>query len=100
MSAYVKLMPVIPTFAAMLGGFAVPDELANINFTHISSVYEGREIVESGNAQTQYHTTIGNIEAVQNIQTIHKFSINLLENIEDLDPEFSKAIDENFWDLI
>ena len=28
------------------------------------------------------------------------FASNLLENTEDLDPEFSKAIDENYWDLI
>jgi len=25
---------------------------------------------------------------------------NILINLKDLDPEFSKAVDENFWDLI
>lgn len=25
---------------------------------------------------------------------------DILENIEDLDPEFSKLIDEHYWDLI
>jgi hypothetical protein len=25
---------------------------------------------------------------------------DILENIEDLDPEFSKVIDDNFWDLV
>jgi len=36
----------------------------------------------------------------KNIETIHKFSSNLLENIEDIPLEFSEAIDENFWDLV
>ncbi len=34
------------------------------------------------------------------IEVIHRFASNLLENIKDLDPEFSKTVDENFWDLI
>lgn len=25
---------------------------------------------------------------------------DILENIEDLDPEFSKVLDENFWELL
>jgi hypothetical protein len=36
----------------------------------------------------------------KNIETIHEFSSNLLENIEDIPLEFSEAIDENFWDLV
>ena len=36
----------------------------------------------------------------KNIETIHKFSSNLLENIEDIPLEFSEAIDEKFWDLV
>ena len=38
--------------------------------------------------------------ALAQIDTIHKFATNLLDNIEDLDPEFSQTVDDNFWDLI
>lgn len=39
-------------------------------------------------------------EEKRNIETIHEFSSNLLENIEDIPLEFSKVVDDNFWDLI
>ena len=36
----------------------------------------------------------------EQIEIIHKFASSILDNIKDLDPEFSKIVDENFWDLI
>jgi hypothetical protein len=33
------------------------------------------------------------------IEIIHKFVSGLLENSKDLDPMFSKAVDNHFWDL-
>lgn len=33
------------------------------------------------------------------MDVIHKFASNILDNIKDLEPEFSKTVDENFWDL-
>ena len=59
---------------------------------------EGLEGFES--FQTSYNVTDKHIEKFRGAEAIHKFALNLLENIEDLDPEFSKLIDENFWDLI
>lgn len=38
--------------------------------------------------------------ALEQIDTIHKFASNLLDNIKDLDHEFSQTVDDNFWDLI
>jgi len=38
--------------------------------------------------------------ALEQIDVIHQFASNLLDNIKDLEPEFSKTVDENFWDLI
>jgi len=38
--------------------------------------------------------------AADQIEIIHQFASNILDNIKDLDPEFSKTVDENFWDLI
>lgn len=31
---------------------------------------------------------------------VDKFKAGLIDNIEDLDPEFSKVINEHYWDLI
>lgn len=39
-------------------------------------------------------------EMLEQIDIIHKFASSILDNIKDLDPEFSKTVDENFWDLI
>jgi len=38
--------------------------------------------------------------ALEQIDVIHQFASNILDNIKDLEPEFSKTVDENFWDLI
>jgi hypothetical protein len=34
------------------------------------------------------------------IEVIQMFATNLLEEMVDIPPEFSRVIDENFWDLI
>lgn len=39
-------------------------------------------------------------EIVRKVESINNFAVTLLDNIEDLDPEFSKVIDENYWELI
>ena len=36
---------------------------------------------------------------IEQIEIIIKFVSELLENIIDLKPEYSKWIDQNFWDL-
>jgi hypothetical protein len=38
--------------------------------------------------------------ALRQIDVIHQFASNVLDNIKELEPEFSKTVDENFWDLI
>ncbi|MEA3416430.1 MAG: hypothetical protein U9R02_09805 [Thermodesulfobacteriota bacterium] len=49
-----------------------------------------------------YYRIIDRDEAImlEQIDIIHKFASSILDNIKDLDPEFSKTVDENFWDLI
>lgn len=49
-----------------------------------------------------YYQLIDKDQAVslEQIDIIHQFASNILNNIKDLDPEFSKTVDENFWDLI
>lgn len=36
----------------------------------------------------------------EEINIMHGFASNLIENIEDLPPEYSEIIDEHFWELI
>ncbi len=38
--------------------------------------------------------------ALEQIDVIHQFASNILDNIKDIEPEFSKTVDEHFWDLI
>lgn len=48
-----------------------------------------------------YKLTSGNQDiALEQIDIIHQFASNILDNIKDLGPEYSKTVDENFWDLI
>jgi len=37
---------------------------------------------------------------VEHFRIIQCFASNLLGNIKDLDPEFSKVVDDHFWDLV
>lgn len=52
--------------------------------------------------QYDYYRIIDRDETVrlEQIDIINKFASSILDNIKDLDPEFSKTVDENFWDLI
>ena len=61
---------------------------------------ERRKLGEEG---LDLHETL--VNAIDNpsqeqIDIIHHFASNILDNIKDLEPEFSKTVDENFWDLI
>lgn len=37
---------------------------------------------------------------VELFKIIQSFASNLLENMKDLDPKFSRTVDNHFWDLI
>lgn len=49
-----------------------------------------------------YYQLVDNDQATtfKQIDIIHQFASTLLDNIKDLDPDFSKTVDQNFWDLI
>ncbi len=40
------------------------------------------------------------IKEIERFRIIQSFASNLLGNIKDLDPEFSKVVDDHFWDLV
>lgn len=101
MSEYVRFTPVITTTAALIGGLVFTlDEIPNLQYANIPISYEIQASEDFGSAITQYRVRDEREKAFQKMETIYKFASNLLENIEDLDPEFTKAIDENYWDLI
>lgn len=101
MQTYANIVHTLPTVAVFVSGVVMAaDEIPTLNFEQSIPAHIISEPVNFGDAQTQYNITNVNIDTFQNIETLHKFASNLLENIEDLDPEFSKAIDENYWDLI
>ena len=38
-------------------------------------------------------------EAIRQIEISHEFVSNLIENSEDLDPNFAKTVSKHFWNL-
>ncbi len=40
------------------------------------------------------------ISSEQEIIIIQNFAINLIKEIKDIPPEFSKVIEDNFWELV
>ena len=100
-TSYVKFSHAIPTAAVLFSGLAgAVDAMPNIRFEQPPAVLNSIETEELGNILTKYSVKDANFEEYKQIEVIHKFASNLLENIEDLDPEFSKLIYENYWDLI
>lgn len=101
MSNHAKFITAIPTAAALFGGLFMPTNETEIPKVIASTLsYEIQDIASNSNAVTQYSISDEAEEDINNIRTIKNFAFNLLDNIEDLDPDFSKAIDDNYWDLV
>ena len=69
-----------------------PDNLPNLNI----------QFEAPTEINFDYYQLIDKTQAtiLEQIDIIHHFASNILDNIKDLEPEFSKTVDENFWDLI
>lgn len=51
--------------------------------------------------QDSYYSVSVNEDVTRNqIEIIHNFVSTLLENAEELRPEFSEMVDKHFWDLV
>ena len=102
MQTYTKFIAALPTATVLMGGMIVNgNELANVNYSSMDTTYTEQESsVLSDISQTHFTTITSSSTTFDEFEIIQKFGSNLLENIEDLDPEFSQAIDENYWDLI
>lgn len=87
------------TTAILFCGINTSEELSTTS--HISM--DNPEKIDHGVASSfdRYKLLpVNNIKEKENIEVIHSFASKLLENIEDIPPEFSEAVDANFWDLI
>lgn len=100
MTTYTKLITTIPT--VLMGGLIINgNDIANVNFDNRYPTYvEQESSALSEISQTHYATISSSNTNADKLEIIHQFASTLLENIEDLDPEFSQVIDENYWDLI
>lgn len=36
----------------------------------------------------------------EQFKALQSFASNLLGNVKDMDPDFSKTVDDHFWDLV
>ena len=102
MTTYTKLIAAIPTATVIMGGSIINgNEIANVNFDNSYHTYVEQESSALTDISRTHYATIFSSDAnADKVEIIHQFASNLLENIEDLEPEFSQVIDENYWDLI
>jgi hypothetical protein len=93
----------------LLGGVTTAAVLsyAYLGFCDIVMPEENHKFIEEcnllpeGYSNNQYYTLIeGENRTKDQVEIIHKFVSALVENTQDLNPDFSKTVDSHFWDLI
>ena len=64
--------------------------------------YSSKDLAEQYPGQYDYYTlnTEDSISITDKIEILRNFSTLILENIKDIEPEFSTLVDEQFWDLL
>jgi len=69
---------------------------------HKAYSYKSETSIQQYSGQYDYYTLCSNDSTPisKQIEIIHDFSAIVLNNIQDIDPDFSLVVDENFWDLV
>jgi len=64
--------------------------------------YKSEESAQQYPSQYDYYTlnASDSISITYKIEILYKFSKSILDNIKDIDPEYSALVDEKFWDLL
>ena len=64
--------------------------------------YKFEESIQQYPSQYDYYTldVSDDIPIAYKIEILYHFSKSILDNIKDIDPEYSALVDENFWDLL
>lgn len=94
---------------SMVGGNATQEECETPypeEFYHIEIGKDGareKEVMERfviiNNPKPHEKNSI-EIDPQEQIKVIHKFASNILENIKDIDEDFSSLIEREFWNLV
>ena len=109
MTNYTKIRPFVGTAVSIIfliggvpvnGGARLDKWLINKNPSNHYLQPSDSSLETFDNKQTKYRLRDDDIDLNKQIETIHGFASNILDNIIDLDPEFSRIIDENYWDLV
>lgn len=64
--------------------------------------YKAEDSAQQYQGQYDYYTLSLSdpIPISEQIEVLHEFSRSMLNNIQDIDPDFSALVDEKFWDLV
>lgn len=99
MQAELKTFAVsLATMSALCYG-SLSNPYCNIN-ADIFDANEKTQISQVYDPNPYYDIILGNNLLHQQIEIINNFVSALLENSQDLDPEFSDAVDRNFLELV
>lgn len=89
---------VVSTAAVLLYGYLGNTQLLSPEkdySTELSSVQMPSEFDHN-----PYYAIVDGYSINDQIEIIHNFVSKILEESQDLDPRFSKAVDKHFWDLV
>lgn len=75
---------------------AIPSEYHSILPLHSGTGYKWEEQLKDA----VYFIDEKNQEILEKATIIHEFASKLIENSEDLDPDYARIVSEKFWDLI
>lgn len=96
-------LPYIETFAGVSVSAAV------LCYSHIGSPqldWNQEEITQHAEApegmSLDYYEILDTEQTreTEQFKALQSFASNLLGNVKDMDPDFSKTVDDHFWDLV
>jgi len=89
---------VLATSAVLSYVYIGDSNLYNLLENHDINIQEN--FLPKGYDINEYYTLISKEDKVkEQIGIIHDFISNLIENSEDLDPNFAETVTKHFWDL-
>ena len=64
--------------------------------------YDSNEPIQFYQSGSDYYrlSNSDSIALSEQIETLKQFSSSILNNIKDIEPEYTELVDEKFWDLI
>lgn len=88
-------------FAAMLGGISLfPDSYDTLPIPEKIYPYQFKPSLSIDN-YPNWSSVVNNVEVIpEEYKILSTFVKSILDASVPLEPEFSKIVDENFWDLI